>query len=221
MWLYNRTCAIVKKSSCSDGRSKDEVEFSLSWRFWVWSMASVSCSICTKECSNWPRSGFFSNLIVGWTKDFSPVSDCIFSNQFHSNWNIRCHKVNKSWEERLSLVFSIKYWSSVWGKFEHLQSVNLKSFFLNSLNDFSNMKIGVWFYHSISFLSFWLKSSPSIQVRILLNNQLSWVDSDGRADVKVFGSNASNLSSFEEESSVFNIKLLLCLLTISIVLSAR
>ena len=71
-------------------------------------------TIYTKDSSNAIWSLSLSIISIGWSNNFTPLSDSIVSNEFHANANITAHELLKLWEESFVFVLSIEKSSSSW-----------------------------------------------------------------------------------------------------------
>lgn len=129
-------------------------------------MNSIFCSICSKKASYTIRSFLSSFFAVSWSYKISPFFNCIIAHKLHSNCQITCHKINKSFKKWLSLMFSIKLTSCLLCKFRHFHPVYFKPIILNCINNLPNIWVSIWLNHSKCPLSinFKLPSCSNIAI---------------------------------------------------------
>lgn len=111
-------------------------------------MNSIFCSICSKKTSYTIRSFLSSFFAVSWSNKISPFFNCIIAHKLHSNCQITCYKINKSFKKWLPLMFSIKLTSCLLCKFRHFHPVYFKPIILNCIYNLSNIWVSIWLNHS-------------------------------------------------------------------------
>lgn len=205
MWFNNAKRTIIQNCSClhwstSCITSKEEIGFSCSWITTITAVNSILRPISTKKCSDWFWRFLFCFLSIGWPNEFSPSWNSSITYKFHSNTNITCNKVLKIWEEFFSNVFSIKLACSFRWEFTHFQFLNCETIFLSCIDDFSNIGVWAWFYHSEGGLSFIRLSMICGNITVFTNFQNSTMNGHIGSNIKILKWNRWSFNSFQEYS---------------------
>lgn len=144
-----------------------------------------------------------SSLSICWSDKLSPSVDASISDQFHSDMDVTFHKFLKIWEEIFSNMLPIKLFYSLLTEFGHLKLINLKSFLLDSINNFSNICVTTRFYHCEGALSRSILFVIGCSIPILSNMEHSGKYCNFRSNEKVRKTKSWYLNSFQENSRHF------------------
>lgn len=103
-------------------------------------------------------------------------------------------------------MLSIELAGRLLSESRHLHPIDLESAPLDGINDFPNMRVGVWLDHSESSLGVDFKFSPGGHVAIVNDLEESRVNCDLSSDVQVLLSETLTGTSLQKHPLVFHIK---------------
>ena len=85
---------------------------------------------------------------VGRAYEFSPLSNSVLRDKFHSNREVRGHEVDECGVEGLAIVLGVKLPGPLLAKLEHLQIGDGK-FLLSSRNHLPKVEVRIGLEHSV------------------------------------------------------------------------